>query len=99
MELDLRESKLKIAEVAMQDMLKSRSFSICTVDNCCRMLNIHPNKEMYDMLSALHCVDFGAMGSEVKNIVKLCCMSIFSEEPFDATGIIPQTKSKAIAKH
>jgi len=96
MELDLYEAKLKIAEVAMKDMLMSNHFSICTVKECCKMLSIHPDKEMMSMLAPLHCVDFGSMGSEVRDIVKLCCMSIFKEKPFDATGIIPQTATKAL---
>ena len=97
--LDLNEAKLKIAEVSMRKMMTSSHFSICTIDNCCKMLNIHPDKEMYEMLRPLHCVDWSVMGKEVRNIVKLCCMSIFEEEPFDVTGIIPQTKSKSIAQY
>ena len=98
-ELDLHEAKLKIAEVSMRKMMKGRYFDICTIDNCCKMLGIHADKEMHEMLKPLHCVDWSEMGKEVRNIVKLCCMSIFEEEPFDVTGIIPQTKSKTLTQH
>jgi len=96
MELDLREAKLKIAEVSMNQMMTGRHFSICAVRDCCKMLGIHPDKEMMNMLEPMHCVDWGAMGKEVRDIVKMCCMSVFKEEPFDVAGIIPQTKIKSL---
>ena len=99
MNLDLHEAKLKIAEVSMREMMTSNSFSICTVRKCCEMLGVHPDKEMINMLAPLHCVDWGSMGTEVRDIVKLCCMSIFKEEPFDVAGIIPQKAGKRIAEH
>lgn len=70
--------KAKVAETAMRKMLRAeRHFSICTVDNCLRMLNIPADPEIYNTLRPLHCVDWADMDQELREAVIAMLASLF----------------------
>lgn len=61
-------TKLQIltATVTVNEMLKGGHFSICTIDKAAKVLGLNrPSGEAYDMLNALHCVDFANMPQEL----------------------------------
>lgn len=57
------------AMVALNNMFKQGHFSICTIDNVAKMLNVNPKGKVYDVLHTLHCIDFSVMPSELKDAV------------------------------
>jgi hypothetical protein len=55
---------------ALNDMVRRGSFSICTLDKCADILGVQVRgSEAYTLLSALHCVDFAAMPSNLKQAI------------------------------
>lgn len=50
--------QLEVARMALNKMMEGNHFSICTVDNILQITKGVPQKEDYDTLRLLHCVDF-----------------------------------------
>lgn len=87
--MDIMDAKRKIAQTAIERMFRSSGWvDICTIDKCCEMLRIVPPKDHHDMLQALHCVHWNEMDQETRDIVKMCVLDIFKQEPFDVSGIV-----------
>jgi hypothetical protein len=53
------------AQAAMKTMLSKNYFSISTIDDILRMTGGKPNTEDYNILRALHCVNYGDMPPEL----------------------------------
>jgi len=61
--VQITEFQKQSAAVALNEMFKDRSFSICDFDKIAKVLRIipRPSGPDYDALSALHCVAWGEM--------------------------------------
>jgi len=80
---------------ALNEMLRSSHFSICTVDRCAEILEI-PMKgnPSYRILSALHCIDYARipqpLRGQIPELIKQCLgvepMAILAEEEIKRTG-------------
>ena len=87
--MDKDYAKKKLANVALKEMFKpSGHFSICTIRECMEMLNIPPNKETMEMLNPMHCIRWGDMDEETRDIILLCVMELFNEKPFNVANVI-----------
>ncbi|MFK2904540.1 hypothetical protein ISP17_11240 [Dyella ginsengisoli] len=53
--------KQQAALTALNEMMRGKHFSICTLDKVADLLNVHPDPEAYRTLRALHCIDYAAM--------------------------------------
>lgn len=53
--------KMLAAQAALQKMFDQDYFSICTIDNIAKMMGVKPNREAYQILHTLHCVDYNQM--------------------------------------
>lgn len=62
------EMKEQAAIVALNEMLKNASFSICTLDSVAELLGVScRGSEAYNILRTLHCINFAAMPIELRN--------------------------------
>jgi len=58
------------------------SFSICHIDKLIKITKIEPDPETYDLLSALHCVNYQTeMSEELRNWVKEAVCLMFNVNP------------------
>ena len=64
-------------------MFQGSHFNICDLDKCLRITGTIPNKQDYDSLSALHCVDWSAMSPQLRQGVLEKTVSMLSSESFD----------------
>lgn len=48
-------------ETALRDMIAKGHFSICTIDKILKISGSVPDKRSYEILSALHCVNYSDM--------------------------------------
>lgn len=53
----------------LNKMMRSSRFSICTVDDAVKVLGTMPDRRAYDILSTLHCVEWGDMPTELRDSV------------------------------
>lgn len=58
------------ALTAINNMLAGGHFNICTIDRVADMLGIQRSgSEAYQMLGALHCIDYAKMPAEVRDAI------------------------------
>jgi len=72
---DLALLKKQAAVVAVNTMLASERFSICTVREVCEMLGGDTNCEEYTLLRTLHCIDYAKMTPEIKKAIPQLIMA------------------------
>jgi len=68
---------------ALKDMFQGTYFNICTIDKCLKIANAIPRATDYDCLSALHCVHWKNMPSELREEVYNRTLAMFSQSSFD----------------
>lgn len=68
---------------AMKKMFKGSHFSICDVDKWLKITGAIPNQQDYETLSALHCVYWNEMSSELRQMVFDKTIEMLSCEGFD----------------
>lgn len=62
----MEDLKKMAALTALNNMLASSHFSICTIDAVAKMLNVQCRNDAYAILSTLHCIDFAKMPDELR---------------------------------
>ena len=77
----------EIVLTALREMFKNTSFSICTIDKCLKLTNSIPDAHDYDCLSALHCISWKDMSSELRQAVFDKTINMFSCEGFDLSAL------------
>lgn len=64
------------AMTALNEQLRKDHWSICCIDRAAQLLNVNARGEAYDILHALHCIDYDKMPSELRasipDLVKQC---------------------------
>jgi hypothetical protein len=71
--------KMEIAAAAMSKMLKNKHFSICSVDDVCKVIGARPAGAAYDMLAALHCVNYADMPQSVLDEIPALLNEVFKQ--------------------
>lgn len=89
-----RESKMSLGDfqkmavvTALKDMFKSHCFSICDVDKCLKITGVIPPTEIYDALSAIHCVHWSEMDPIFREEVFAQTLGLFKHSGFDLDKI------------
>lgn len=77
----------KALQIGLKAMFKNRHFSICDYNKLCDLANVVPNPDSYKALSALHCVHWTDMCSEVQQLVFDSVLETFQNPTFDLTRI------------
>ena len=75
---------MEIATTAIKDMLESSHFSICTMDNVCKVIGAEAKGKAYDMLHALHCVHYNKMSPGVRAALPELMREVFGTPAMDA---------------
>lgn len=57
------------ALTAINNMLASNYFDICTIDKVAELLNIQRGGESYRTLSTLHCIHYAKMPAELRSAI------------------------------
>ncbi|MEJ5030087.1 hypothetical protein [Comamonas sp. MYb69] len=64
------------AMTAVNEQLRKGHWSICCIDSAAQLLDVSARGEAYDILRALHCVDYNKMPSELRasipDLIKQC---------------------------
>jgi hypothetical protein len=80
--------KMQIATTAIARTLKQNHFNICDVDRVCKIIGAKPSGAAYDMLMALHCVDYSQMPNEVKSAIPDLLKEVFSQVAFTNDDVV-----------
>jgi hypothetical protein len=78
---------MAIAVTAVTKMMKGSYFSVCTVDAVCNVIGAARSGPAYNMLHALHCVEFGDMPNEVRESIPALLREVFGQPAFDDPAI------------
>lgn len=62
----LPETKRLVVQAVMGNLFEKSYFDICTIDKVCKIIGSRKAGEAYNLLSALHCVDYSAMSPELR---------------------------------
>ena len=68
-------------KTALNQMLKKGHFDICTVRDVAKIMNVNPDGKAYDMLHALHCIDYGRMPQELREAIPSLIRECLSLSP------------------
>jgi hypothetical protein len=80
---------------ALNEMLSSSHFNICTIDKCADILRVPvKGNESYKILSALHCIDYAKIPQQLRgqipSLIKECLgiepMEILTEQEVKKAG-------------
>lgn len=63
----MNDIKALAALTALNEMFAGSHFSICTIDTVAKLLGVHPQRDAYDTLHALHCVHWSKMPRELRD--------------------------------
>lgn len=61
--------KALAALTALNEMFAGNHLNICTIDKVAKLLGVHPEREAYDTLHALHCVHWDRMPRDLRDRV------------------------------
>lgn len=82
-EMTSHRMKMLVAKTSIQSLFSKSYFSICSVDTLMKLNNVtlcEETQEVYDLLRALHCVDYGQMPRELVNSLPAAVMSLVYPE-------------------
>ncbi|EYS89548.1 hypothetical protein CF68_33275 [Cupriavidus sp. SK-4] len=85
----------QVIEAALRKMFAQGHFSICTVDSCLGLLNIPKGGKTYQLLHALHCVDFSDMDRELAHAVPSMIGELFQGISFDVPALMSRVQAAA----
>ncbi len=64
------------AMTALNEQLRAKHWSICVIDRAAALLEVNARGEAYDILHALHCIDYQKMPLELRDsipdLIKQC---------------------------
>lgn len=97
----MSELKVMAAEAALKKMVQGSHFSICTLDTIIKMMEVNPDRDAYNILHTLHCVDYNLMPPELLQALPDLIATILRPPSFDASriNIVADGKGLRIIKH
>lgn len=63
------EVKVLAATTALNAMFAGKHFNICVIDRAAKVLGVKVHQESYDVLHALHCIDWHEMPADLREAV------------------------------
>ena len=75
------ELKRLSAETALNHMMSSGHFSICAVRDAAKLLGVNPQGEAFDILHALHCIDWDKMPTTLRDAVPDLIEQVIGVQP------------------
>jgi hypothetical protein len=97
----MSELKIMAAQAALTKMVASSHFSICTIDTICKMLGVKPDREAYEILHTLHCVDYNQMPPQLLQALPELIHRVVNSPAFDASriNIVQEGAALRLIKH
>lgn len=77
-------------EAALRKMFSQGWFSISTVDQCAKVLDVPTGGKTYELLHALHCVHFADMDRELAEAVPGMIAEVLRGASFDIGAAMPR---------
>lgn len=68
---------LEALKIALKNLFKRTSFSICTIDDLLKMRQIVPDREAYRIMHAVHCVDYKEMSPDFRQYLFNSVINMF----------------------
>lgn len=81
------EIKMMAAQAALRKMVEGDYFDICTIDKIVRMLEVKPDRGVYEVLSTLHCVHYNQMPAELLERLPELIHKVLTSPAFEASRI------------
>ena len=75
------------AEAALKKIVQSNYFDICTIDKITKMMDIKPDRDVYQILSTLHCVHYNQMRPELLQVLPDLIATVLRSPSFEASRI------------
>lgn len=85
----INETKMMVAKVALEKVIKSTYLDICTVDKVIDLLGARRSGEAYKILSTLHCVHYDDMPMDLRGRIPLLINEILTT-PIKASDVVDQ---------
>lgn len=79
--------KVMAAEAALKKMVQSSHFNICTLDTIVTMMDVKPDRDAYNILRTLHCVDYNQMRPELLQALPDLIATVLRSPSFEASRI------------
>jgi len=80
--------KIESVKIALRKMFgNSGHFDICTIRTCCDILNVIPDQEIINSMSAVHCIDYSEMTEEFRSWLFSETLKMMDQTGFDLTFI------------
>lgn len=79
--------KVMAAHAALTKLVSSGHFSICTIDTIAKMLGVVPEREAYQILHTLHCVDYNQMPAALLSELPNLIARVLQSPTFEAARI------------
>lgn len=80
--------KTEVIKTKLKHMFKeSKFFDVTGFDALIKLANVIVPKDVYDMLHALHCVDYSSMSSKLRKELYQTVLECFNEEGFNLDAI------------
>lgn len=81
MNISLEETQAEVAVIALNKMMRKSYFDICVISDVAKMLGIRPRTESYNILHALHCVDFANMTPSLRDKIPALIADCLGDPP------------------
>lgn len=87
------EIKLEILETGLKHLFRKKHFSICDIDSLLTLTGTIPDRETYQGLHALHCVDYNEMSPKLRGWLFNESIGLFANPGFPLESMQPIRES------
>lgn len=93
--------KLMAAQAALTKMVTGRHFDICTLDTIIKMMDLQPDREAYNILRTLHCIDYNMMSPDLLKALPELISTVLQSPSFEASriNIVSQGSALKLIRH
>jgi len=77
----------EILKTAIKKLFDGGNFDICTIRELLKMTGCIPDAEIYNKMSALHCVNYSSMSKELRDWLYRETLNMFAPNGFDKSLI------------
>lgn len=90
--------QIEVIRTALAAMFDKGHFDICTIDACLKISGGIPNKKDYDLLRALHCIDYKRMSQSLRLELPRLVQRVIESRPmvFDDCLLSPSVSIREI---
>lgn len=83
--------QIEVIKTAVEEMFRKDHFSICTIDACLKITGGVPDAKAYNMLRALHCVEFRSMSTRLRLELPRLIQLVIESRPMNCVELFSET--------